>query len=202
LAFLLSYKTHPDAHKVNGPLLAEFIESLNRVGELTSWTVVFIGGGGGASINFNSEISLAMFKRSMKGGFDKNRYSIGRLMSSRDEAIDMDDASWNAALTLTRKAWQLDPGRKNRSKEEPDVPNGPAIRRVRGFGYEKVNAQPDRGILFVYGIDPLQDTNANFENDTPGIIAFGLSFPGSDSGLKVEYKVNNVLWELEYGSAD
>ena len=29
-----------------------------------------------------------------------------------------------------------------------------------------------------------------------------MSFPGSNRGEKVEYKVNNVLWEQEYGSAD
>lgn len=143
-----------------------------------------------------------MFKRSMKGGFEKNRYSIGRLMSSRDEAIDLDEAGWNAALNLTRKAWHADPGRKKRSKEEPDVPNGPAIRKIRGFGDQGVPAHPERGVLFVYGIDPMMDTEADFEAGTPGIIAFGLSFPGSNSGLKVEYKVNNVGWELEYGSAD
>jgi len=202
LDFLLSYKTHPDVHKVNSPLIAEFIQSLNQVGELTRWTVVFIGGGEGKSIDFGSGVSLDMFKRSMKGGWEKNRYSIGRLMSSRDEAIDLDEAGWNAALNLTRKAWHADPGRKKRSKEEPDVPNGPAIRKIRGFGDQGVTPHPERGVLFVYGIDPMKDTAANFEAGTPGIIAFGLSFPGSNSGLKVEYKVNNVLWELEYGSAD
>lgn len=202
LDFLLSYKTHPDVHKVNSPLIAEFIQSLNQVGELTRWTVVFIGGGEGQSIDFGSGVSLDMFKRSMKGSFEKNRYSIGRLMSSRDEAIDLDEGGWNAALNLTRKAWHADPGRKKRSKEEPDVPNGPAIRKIRGFGDQGVAPHPERGVLFVYGIDPMKDTAANFEAGTPGILAFGLSFPGSDSGLKVEYKVNNVLWELEYGSAD
>jgi hypothetical protein len=33
-------------------------------------------------------------------------------------------------------------------------------------------------------------------------MAFGISFPGSNSGTKVEYKVNNVLWDQEYGPAD
>ena len=38
--------------------------------------------------------------------------------------------------------------------------------------------------------------------DTPPVVAFGVSFPGSSSGRKVEYKVTNILWEQEYGSAD
>jgi len=45
-------------------------------------------------------------------------------------------------------------------------------------------------------------SDAGFDKPTPPVIAFGISFPGSNSGLKVEYKVNNVLWEQEYGSAE
>jgi hypothetical protein len=53
----------------------------------------------------------------------------------------------------------------------------------------------------LYALDPLK-ADAKFPEGTPPIIAFGVSFPGSNSGLKVEYKVNNVLWEQEYGPAD
>lgn len=199
--FLQSYKTHPEVYKVNSPLLAEFIQSMNRDGELTQWDVVLIGGGEGKELNLGNNIHLNMFKRAMKGVYEPNRYSIGRLMSSRDEAIDLDESAWNAALALTRKAWHADPARR-RSKEEPDVPNGPAIRRIRGFGDDGVPAHPERGVLFVYAIDPMMDTDAKFKEGTPPIIAFGISFPGSNSGRKVEYKVNNVLWEQEYGSAE
>ena len=199
--FLRDYRTHPDVYKVNSQLLAEFIQSMARGGELTHWTVVMIGGGEGGSLNMVSGIDVNMLKRAMKGAYETNRYSIGRLMSSRDEAIDLDDAAWNSALMLTRAAWHADPARRQRSKEEPDTPNGPAVRKIRGFGSEGIPAHPERGVLFLYVLDPMQ-AEARFEEGAPPVVAFGISFPGSKSGVKVEYKVNNVLWEQEYGGAD
>ena len=54
-------------------------------------------------------------------------------MSPRDEAIDLNEQEWNAALAITRDAWRADPARLKTDKE-PDAPSGPAVRRVRGFG--------------------------------------------------------------------
>lgn len=197
--FLTNYKTHPDAHKVNSPLLAEFIESMTHQGELTSWSVALIGGGEGSTLRLRDDIAINMMKRKMKGA-SEDRYSIGRLMSPRDEAIDLDEDAWRAALEVTRNAWHADPGR-HKDASEPDAPNGPAIRKVRGFGVPGSEAHPERGVLFLYGLDPLA-ADAGFSEDTPPVLAFAISFPGSNSGTKVEYKVNNVLWEQEYGSAE
>jgi hypothetical protein len=81
------------------------------------------------------------------------------------------------------------------------VPSGPALRKIRGFGAEGIAPQPDTGLLVLYVLDPLK-AQLDFPNDTPPIVAFGISFPGSSSGRKVPYKVNNVLWEQEYGPAE
>lgn len=199
IGFLAAYKTHPDAYKVNSPLLAQFVESLVSAGELMRWTVALIGGGEGATIALSDGLPLSMLKR-VQNGDREGRYSIGRLLSPRDEAIDLEDAEWQAALTLTRAAAHVDPGRQKPDKE-PDTPNGPAIRKVRGFGAEGVAAHPERGLLLIYALDPAK-ADAGFASDTPPVIAFGISFPGSTTGLKVEYKVNNVLWEQEYGPAE
>jgi hypothetical protein len=43
---------------------------------------------------------------------------------------------------------------------------------------------------------------AEYQDDALPVVAFGISFPGSRSGVTVEYKVNNVLWEQEYGAAE
>jgi hypothetical protein len=197
--FLTSYRTHPEAHKVNSTLLAEFIQAMAGAGELTHWTVVLIGGREGMGLKLREDVSVKMLQRTAHGPFE-DRYSIGRLMSPRDEAIDLDEAAWNAALALTRATWRPDPARGQNS-QEPDAPNGPAVRRVRGFGAEGVPAHPDRGLLFLYALDPLK-AGAGFTAETSPVIAFALSFPGSNSGLKVEYKINNVLWEQEYGSSE
>ena len=86
--FLISYKTHPAAHKVNSLLLAEFITSMSEEQELTKWTVVLIGGGEGKSVPIIDDIQIETLKRSPKGEY-ADRYSIGRLLSPRDEAIDL-----------------------------------------------------------------------------------------------------------------
>lgn len=197
--FLVAYRTHPEAYKVNSALLTEFVQSMASAGELTRWTIAVIGGGEGTPCEICDGVRVDMLKRASNGPYE-NRYSIGRLMSPRDEAIDLDETAWEAALAATRESWHADPARLRESKE-PDAPNGPAVRKIRGFGAEGVAAHPERGVLLLYALDPLK-ADAGFPTGTPPIIAFGVSFPGSDSGLKVEYKVNNILWEQEYGPAE
>ncbi len=196
--FLRMYCTHPDAYRVNSTLLAEFIDSMSSVGELRNWTIALIGGGQGETLTID-KYTITMLQRTMESGHE-NRYSIGRLMSPRDEAIDLDEKAWKAALAATRNAWRADPARLKPGKE-PDIPSGPAIRKIRGFGGDGVAARPDKGVLALYALDP-QKANADFSPGTPAIIAFGLSFPGSNAGLKIEYKINNVLWEQEYGPSE
>lgn len=200
MEFFSSYRTHPEAYKVNSSLLAEFIHSLNSVGELTKWTVALIGGGEGQSCRIGDGITVDMLKRANNAPYD-DRYSIGRLMSPRDETIDLEENEWIAALAATRDAWHADPARLKGGKEPPDAPNGPSIRKIRGFGADGVPAHPEKGLLLLYVLDP-QRADAGFPGDTPPVVAFGVSFPGSNSGVKVEYKVNNVLWEQEYGPAE
>jgi hypothetical protein len=201
LDFLNEYETHPEALKVDSRMIAEFIQSMMREGELTQWTVVLIGGGEGTSQKFTNSISVNMLERTKKDSSNSSKYSIGRLMSSRDESIDLDNVEWEAALKLTRSAWKGDPARSRKAQEEPDNPNGPAIRKIRGFGVEGVSCASKRGVLFLYALDP-KKSSLDLSLDTPAVIAFGISFPASNSGQKVEYKANVVWWEQENGSAE
>ena len=125
-------------------------------------------------------------------GRHHDRHSIGRLMSPRDEAIDLDGVAWNAALDETRRAFHADPAR-NRSRTEPDAPNGPAIRKVR---------PKTRGVFFLYLLDPALADDDKLAKDGPPVVGFALSFPASDSGVRVNYEVNNILWEQEYGGSE
>jgi hypothetical protein len=196
-SFLHDYRTSPDAHKVVSPLIAEFIGKMAAKQELREWTVALIGGGEGGKYSPTEETPIQMLQRTNSGDF--SRFAIGRLLSSRDEALDFDEAEWLAALELTRAASQRDPAR-GQSKEPPDVPNGPAIRFVRGFGSEAnhIPPRPDQGLLLLYVIDAQK---SQFGADCPHIVAFGISFPGSHNGTTVDYMINNVGWELEYGAA-
>ena len=193
--FISSYSTHPDALKVNSALMAEFIEKMAATGELTEWTVAVIGGGDGGEVPFTDELKVNALVRKDNGD---SAYAIGRLLSPRDEAIDLDEAQWNAALDLTRRTWRSDPARMQ-TQEEPSTPNGPAIREVRGLGAEGISPHPERGLLLLYAITPKE--NEIGIGDTP-VIAMGVSFPGSHSGEKVSYMVNNVAWELDYGASE
>lgn len=199
IAFLADYQTHPDAHKVNNLLLAEFIRMMVAEGELTRWSVGLIGGGEGALHTFENGCAVKMLQRTAESRRD-DRYSIGRLLSPRDETIDLDDDQWSAALAATRQSWRADPARLKR-KEEPDHPGGVAIRRIRGFGAPGVRPRPDTGLLLLYALDP-KLAEADLQATSPPVIAFGASFPASESGVKVEYRVNNVLWEQQYGPAE
>ena len=192
LAFLDSYHGHTEARKANSLLLAEFIRSLNTNGELTNWTVALIGGGEGQHVSFGEGLEVQSLKRSAHGQHT-DRYSIRRLMSPRDEAIDLDEGAWVRALELTRSAFRADPGR-DESRTEPEAPNGPAIRCVRS---------KQHGVLLIYAIDPLlAGPEAGLPTDAPPIIGFAVSFPASESGVRVKYRVNNIYWEQEYGGSD
>jgi hypothetical protein len=182
-------------------MIAEFIASLANVGELTNWTVALIGSVQGRQLPMTDSLSVTMLQRSSNSEGD-NRISIRRLMSPRDEAIDLDENAWNAAITLTREAWQSDP-RTSKAETQPDSPNGPAIRKIRGSGNANIQPRPDKGVLILYAIDPNHvETTVALPSDSPPIMAFGISFPASKSGVKVEYKVNNILWEQEYGPSE
>ena len=204
LEFLGRFRTHPEAYKVNRDLMAEFIQSMNEEGELTEWTVALIGGGTGALCTLQPGIEVSSLRR--KDDHKPGKYAIGRLLSPRDEAIDLDGPSWAAALDETIRAWAFNSKTNPESGDQvdggpPKLPSGPAIRKIRGFGNDVIAPHPERGLLLLYALDPLL-AEAGFPTDTPPVIAFGMSFPGSHSGRKVEYVVNNVLWEQEYGASD
>lgn len=178
--------------------MADFVRIMAEAGELTRWTVALIGSERGIEHHLAENIPVGMLKRTSTRDGDK--FSIGRLMSPRDESVDLDEASWNAALALTRANWKPDPAR-SKGREEPDVPNGPSMRQVRGFGADGIPPSRDRGLLLLYVIDP-EISGWKGDCKLPPALAFGISFPGSNGGPKVEYKVGNVYWEQVYGIPD
>lgn len=200
IAFLQKYRTRPDALKVHAAMLAEFIELMNSAGELTEWSVALIGATG-VPADFEAVDGVQVSKIRRKREPSAEGFSIGRLLSPRDESIDIDEATWSAALELTRHAWRADPARSSRT-QEPDEPSGIAIRRVKGLGADGVPPRPERGLLLLYVIDP---EYAELPAGSPPVVALGISFPASSADnmrrYTVQYKVNNVLWEMEYGSA-
>ncbi|QBR33407.1 MULTISPECIES: Z1 domain-containing protein [Pseudomonas] len=198
IEFFSGYLTHPAARKVNSAVLADFVKVMAAKGELTSWTIALIGGGEGASSIFCGKHVLGnMITRNQNPASKGEHYSIGRLLSPRDESIDLDEDAWMAALSLTVEDRMKDPARgtEETSKDSPKAPSGVFVRQVRGLGAKGIPGHPERGLLLLYPIDP---KSAGLPDDGLPITAFGVSFPASCSATTVKYEVDHLLWETEY----
>lgn len=194
VSFLEGYSTHPDSLKVNSVLLKEFILSMNEKDELTEWTVILQGGSREKSPfgDILGDKNVNLSDRSNQSKDNKGKYTIKRLLGSADEALDLTVDQWDSALHETIRA-----AKKKDKNKTPDAPNGPSIRRIKGFGADGVSAHPKRGLLLLSLLDP-NTLKGGFLSVEGPIVGFGISFPASNSGVQVEYKANNVLWESEY----
>jgi hypothetical protein len=198
--FLKGYQTHCDSFRVRSDLVARFVETMNAAGELTQWTVALVGNTAARAEEI-AQIggqSVAMLERKANKSLDAQRYSIGTLISPRDQAIDLSEAQWNAALELTRKTWSPDVERAN-GQTPPDTPGGPAIRRVLGAGYPELGVlpTPERGLLLLYLLDPKKSGVPGIGKEQP-VLAWAVSLPGSGSGRGLsdkDYMANTVEWE-------
>ncbi len=205
--FLSEFETHPSAQRANSVMLVEFIEKQAEIGELTNWTVALLGGGKGEPYTFSNNLHVNAMPTRSDTKID-GRYSIGVLTDPKDESIDLGYEAWQAALKITQSEWKPDPARNRVS--EPTRPSGKALRVVRGKGLGDVKGEPNRGLLLIYPlgknpssqIENTKKQNTGIPEDwNKPVMAFAVSFPESDSGVQVEYKVDHLLWE-EYGSAD
>ena len=184
--------------------MAEFVEQMNAVGELKKWTVALVAEGrkGASAYEFSPSVSVDSFpSRGDTGG--GGRYTIGVLTDPVDEAIDMDEAEWLAALATTQAEWKPDAARNRR--EKPTRPSGRKIREQRGKGFPGGPPPSRQGLLLLYPLSPVVDGKQLIAGWESPIMGMAVSFPASDSGVKVDYKVDHLLWkewEGEYGAAD
>jgi hypothetical protein len=198
--FLENYRTNTTAHRVNGQVLAEYIQKMTAVGELTHWTVAILGKQSGDPVEVAPGIRIHKVERKVETT-DGDRFSIGVLSDPKDETLDLTVGQWNASLRETVEAWEA--RREKKVEEPPTAPRGPAIRRIKGFGAAGVPATPERGLLVLYVVQAkFADPKDALAPNMPGVAAFAISFPGSKSDVRVEYKVNNVGWEREYGASE
>lgn len=197
--FLARFKTHPSAYKVNGVLIASFISEMASAGELTKWSVLLVSVKNGDPYELAPGITVSMPYRKAREATEGG-YSIGRLLDPKDESIVLGLDEWAAALEVTRKARHKDGGR-NGSEIDPVMPSGPAIRMVWGGQLAGFPGNRERGLLILYVLDPSKAA-AGFAGDSSPIVAFGISFPASTIGKKVEYKVDHLRWEEEYGGSE
>lgn len=198
ISFLRDYRTHLASFRIMSPLIADFIEEMNKDNELTNWTVALIGKDTGPDDQYRTVggASVNMLKR-RRTTEHADRYSIKTLISPRDQAIDLTEAEWKAALDLSQKTWRNDTDR-NEGKEPPSEPRGPQIRHVLGEGVAEagIPARRERGLIMLYLLDP-DGAGVDELKDADPVVAWAISFPSSTSERRVSnsrYIANSVLW--------
>lgn len=199
--FLLSYTSHPKATRANSAVIAEFIKVMVASGELSSWTVALLCEGHPRAVPYVFECGIKVIAMPSRTDTKvEGSYSIGVLTDPSDEAIDLDYDAWKKALDWTLAEWMPDLARNRITP--PTRPSGKKIRDVRGLGKDSIKGSPERGVLMLYPLAPEGDGELIAKDWNEPIMAFAISFPSSNSAIKVEYKVDHLLWEQEYGPAD
>lgn len=205
--FLRRISTHELARKVNGGLMAQFIERQVAVGELTQWSVALVGRerkpdeAGEHTWGLPSLATLVTGRPERRLGdqvglIDRRgtlreegagRFTIQRLLNPRDEGIDLSPSEYHQALAATVADWKADlpDGADDAS---PTDPKNPMMREARPVA---------RGLLLLYLLDP----SAIGGPVRKPLVGFAVSFPATRSAVRVKYRVNNVYWAQELGAA-
>ncbi len=197
--FLGTYAAASGIERANGTVMAEFIDEMNKKGELGFWTVALVAEG--RLVDEDKAYVLGgrfkvktMPMRSPKDG--REGYSIGVLTESKDEGIDVGIDGWKTALETTISSWRRE---GSRDRPEPSRPSGRSLRDLRSADKPGTH---HRGLLLLYPLLPTPNKkNAVAGWDKP-IIGFAASFPSSGQEVSVEYKVDHLLWEEQYDSAE
>jgi hypothetical protein len=181
IAYLREFRTHPSATKAQARMLVTYIEGRLADGELEEWTVSVISNPAGPTKHPLTEaLSVGTTIRAQfpdSEDPERDTYSIRRLLSPPDEALDLTAEEYEVALDKTKLA----AARAGDDKPPPTDPSGTFVRRARPVS---------RGHLMIYLLDK-KPTN----RDLPPIVGLGLSFPYTEQDAAIEYTVNNVYWD-------
>ena len=192
--FLTQFKLPKSLTKVPMDRICEYICALNKVGELTSWSVALMSKGDGAeSIHqFSNGISAGCFIRNRAEDIsDVDTYYIRKnhiVGNQCDEFIDIDPTTLATALAVTKerkkdKEW-------NKSYPAPDI--------VRQEFRSKQTP-----LLIIYPLNPkcsnvldkvgnvIEGTVQYDASDEP-FIGLAISFPSSETNHAISYVVNQV----------
>ena len=191
LSFLAGYVTHEDSVKANSNFLRQYIAKQMERGDLEKWDIALLSGRGPKALI--AGLDVPMIKRTalernitIQQQKDAGKYVIGRLVSPRDEAMDLLESDYGEALERTRAIWHADAARNRARGDFPDEPSGMSVREER---------DQQRGLLLLYPLDP---TNGVTDGVKDPIMAMALSFPTSSNATAIDYVVNNVFARADY----
>jgi len=186
LDFLSHYHTNKLAYRANTDLLRRYIGAQNRNGELIRWTVALISNNKGRLFDGIPGAGVGLVKRatggrSEPGNVDISKLGIRRLVSPLDEAIDLSDEEFEAALGKT----QSRPDNEDKKIARPD---GNSIRTSR---------PSERGLLLLYPLDPgrIGEHGVAKAQDIP-LMGMAISFPNSPHATLVGYVATHVYLDL------
>lgn len=185
---LAGFKIHPFSRGTDPELISKYIEKVNDIGELTSWTVALISSSTAKTPHAVGGHQTGLTERNDVQP-DKDLYWLQKanIISPEDQHIDLTKPQFDAALAATVDAWAKG---ETRHKVQPTSPSGPFIRRARS---------PERGLLLIYPLDS-SDVLLDGEPFTGmPIIGMAMSFPASRNKTTVEYQVNTKYWLDRYG---
>lgn len=182
-AFLSNFSVSTNLKKVDLEGIVRFINKLNQVGELTSWSIALMNKEG-------SPIRLGLSNKIDVGCYVRNRdeattsaYLIRKnhiVGNPADEFIDLSESLLNEAKAETMR---VDP------EWTKDYPK-PKI--VREQYRDKSNP-----LLIIYPLDPqganIKGKETVFTSNSEPFIGFAISFPKGESGITEEYAVNSCL---------
>ncbi|SEP19409.1 Z1 domain-containing protein [Nitrosovibrio sp. Nv6] len=166
-------ETSRDSWKANSQAISEYITDRVKNGRLTRWTVSLVAAGRSKKSLSIGPYPVTLIQRDNRSEGDRWKYTIGRLVSPSDEATDLDESKYLAALAATTAAWEKKTAPKG---DRPEIPGGPFIRKQRDF---------ENGLLLIYPID------WGTGKEVP-LMGFAVSFPFDDDAPLIEYAENSV----------
>jgi len=183
--FLGAYEAHPLAGSASPGPLVDYIRARKQAGELTSWTVALASRQSAKNSIKIAGLDVGLIVRSDDDESSHDNYTLPKrhIVSPAHETLDLNEQQIRAALEETNRH------REKEQKEPASIPSGHDLRLKR---------PANRGLLIIYPLDSTEAKLAGF-NGVP-VIGFAISFPESSSQGAVEYLVNNIYWNEEFGS--
>ncbi|MFH0243161.1 Z1 domain-containing protein [Streptomyces sp. HK10] len=174
--FVAAYETDRMAQRVRPRLIAKYIEQCARVGELGNWTVCLVGKSAATPVDIAGHSVGPVTRTPLNEEFRaEGRYTIRRVLSPRDEGLDLDEAQLDAAREAARKAAE-----QKEKTSAPKHPSGPYLRRQR---------RPDQALMLIYPIEIQASEDSSPELP---LVGFQVSFPYSRNESKTEYVANSI----------
>lgn len=183
------FKVSESLVRVDPLNLLQFIDVQNANGELTKWSVAVMSKADTKErfqIDKNgNNIDIGCWLRQNDDEkTDTKNYYIRRnhIISPKDEFVDLDPETYNAALKRTIEFHKLNNDNKN---SKSIYPKGDIVRNEF--------RDPTNPLLLIYFLEP---EGASLPKGSDPIVGFAISFPGSRFNSAVRYAVHKQLLAL------